>query len=404
MTDGVPTFPMARDLRCPLDPPPGHRELAPIQRGKIYDGSEPVLISGNELYRRLITDSRVSNDIRRDGYPAMSASFKDVRAKRGMNTFDRRDGQEHEVTRRVVARELTAKRVAVIMPQIEEFLDEIFDEVCAGPQPADLVSQLALPFTSRVLCHLLGIPHADYAHFVGIVSRLVSTASTPDEAAVAHSELRSYVDTLITACERGEGSEGVIHNLVTEQLLSGNMNRDQVVDIAILLLIGGYETSANSMSLGTVTLLTHPAQFADLRDNVDDPKIVASAVEELLRFISITHNGRRRVAKEDIEIDGVTIKAGDGIIFVDDAANRDPSVFGETADDVDIRRDASHHLAFAFGPHHCLGNMLARSELQAFFRTLVKRMPNLRLAVDLSELKFRPTAQIYGVESVPIAW
>jgi cytochrome P450 len=139
-----------------------------------------------------------------------------------------------------------------------------------------------------------------------------------------------------------------------------------------------------------------------LRDS-DDPKLVAGAVEELLRYLNITHNGRRRVALADIEIAGQVIRAGDGLIIANDIANRDPAVF-EEPDRLDLRRDARHHVAFGFGVHQCLGQPLARMELQVVYRTLYKRIPTLRLATTLDRIPFKHDGSVYGVYELPVTW
>jgi cytochrome P450 len=192
--------------------------------------------------------------------------------------------------------------------------------------------------------------------------------------------------------------------LVAEQLLPGKMPREQVVGMGVSMLLAGYETSANSMGLGIVAFLLYPDQFADLCANHEDKALVANAVEEILRLISLTHKGRRRVAKEDIEVGDITIKAGEGIIFLDDMANRDRSAIPGDVDRLDIRRDTTNHVAFSVGPHHCLGNRLARAELQVFFSTIARRIPALKLSGGWQDVTFRPEDQIYGVDHMMVAW
>jgi cytochrome P450 len=156
------------------------------------------------------------------------------------------------------------------------------------------------------------------------------------------------------------------------------------------------------IALGTLALLEHPDQLAILRDS-DDPKLVAGAVEELLRYLNITHNGRRRVALEDIEINGQLIRAGEGMIFPNDIGNRDPEVFA-SPDELDVTRDARRHVAFGFGVHQCLGQPLARMELQVVYSTLYRRIPTLRLATELDKVSFKHDGSVYGVYELPVAW
>jgi cytochrome P450 len=172
--------------------------------------------------------------------------------------------------------------------------------------------------------------------------------------------------------------------------------------MGILLLIAGHETTANMIALGTLALLQHPDQLAQLRES-GDPKLVASAVEELLRYLNIPHNGRRRVALEDIEVAGQVIRAGEGLIMPNDVANRDPEAFPDP-DRLDIAREARHHVAFGFGVHQCLGQPLARVELQVVYSTLYKRIPTLKLATDLDQIQFKHDGSVYGVYELPVTW
>jgi len=190
---------------------------------------------------------------------------------------------------------------------------------------------------------------------------------------------------------------------LTEQVSAGELTRRQAVNMAILPLFGGHETTANMIALGTLALLQHHDLVARVRENSDDPRLIASTVEELLRYLSITHVGRRRVALEDIDIDGVTIRAGESVIVANDIANRDPAVFDEP-DRLDIDRNARQHLAFGFGVHQCLGQPLARMELQVVYSTLYRRIPTLQLATELDQVPFKHDGLIYGVYAMPVTW
>jgi cytochrome P450 len=172
------------------------------------------------------------------------------------------------------------------------------------------------------------------------------------------------------------------------------------VSLGFLLLIAGHETTANMISLGVMTLLEDPVQLAALRA---DPDITPRAVEELLRYFTIAEFATSRVAKEDIEIGGVLIRAGEGVIALGNAANRDPAAF-ENGDKLDFERGARHHITFGFGAHQCLGQNLARMELQIVFDTLFRRVPGLRLAVPVDELPFKDDAAIYGLYELPVTW
>ncbi len=157
------------------------------------------------------------------------------------------------------------------------------------------------------------------------------------------------------------------------------------------------------ISLTTLTLLKHPDQLAKLMNSIDDPQAVAHATEELLRFLDVAHFGRRRVATEDVVVGGQLIKAGEGVIAAQEIADRDPSVFDDP-DRLDLSRDARMHMAFGYGIHQCLGQPLARVELQVVLTTLFPRLPNLELAVPMEQLNFQQANLVYGIESLPVKW
>lgn len=157
------------------------------------------------------------------------------------------------------------------------------------------------------------------------------------------------------------------------------------------------------IGIGVLALLQNPEQAALLRDT-DDPKLVANAVEELMRYLSIIQNGQRRIAIEDIEISGEVIKAGDGIIIDLAPANWDAKAFPEP-DKLDLRRDnANQEVGFGFGRHQCVGQQLARAEMQIVFHTLVRRIPTMKLAIPFEDVPFKHDRLAFGVYSLPVTW
>jgi cytochrome P450 len=167
-------------------------------------------------------------------------------------------------------------------------------------------------------------------------------------------------------------------------------------------LIAGHETTANMIGIGVLALLGNPEQAALLRDSTD-AKFIANAVEELMRYLSIIQNGQRRVATEDIEIAGETIRAGEGIILDLAPANWDAAAYPDPGK-LDLSRDAGQQLGFGYGRHQCVGQQLARAELQIVFHTLLRRIPTLRLAVPLDEVPFKHDRLAYGVYELPVTW
>jgi cytochrome P450 len=252
-----------------------------------------------------------------------------------------------------------------------------------------------------VICELLGVPYADHDFFQANSRILVNRESSVEAAREANGKLLAYLDRLI-AEKLADPGDDLLSELATGHVKTGELNRREAARMGVLLLLAGHETTANMIALGTVALLEHPDQLAALRD-ADDPKLLAGAVEELLRYLTIVHSGLRRVALADIEIGDQTIRAGDGLVMAIDAGNRDEQAFADPAR-LDIHRDAGGHMAFGFGVHQCLGQPLARVELQVVYGTLYRRVPSLRLAADLEQVPFKHDALIYGVYELPVTW
>ncbi|MFF0269330.1 cytochrome P450 [Kribbella sp. NPDC004536] len=396
----TPVYPMTRATGCPFDPPPQLRELqdeAPIVKVDSF-GKSAWLITRYDDQRKLLADPRLSSDVTKPGYPSPTGAPP---RKDGVGIgFILMDDPEHARLRRMVTAPFMIKRIEAMRPGIQQLVDELIDDLLVGPKPVDLVEAFALPVPSLVICRLLGVPYADHDFFQQNSKNLIRMSATPEERAAAHGNLATYLDNLVG--EKLENPGDDLLSGLTDRVKSGELTRQDAAGIGVLLLIAGHETTANMIALGTLALLEHPEQLAVLRDT-DDPKLVAGAVEELLRYLNITHNGRRRAVLEDIELHGQVLKAGDGVILPNDIGNRDPSVFADP-DALDLTRDARRHVAFGFGVHQCLGQPLARVELQVVYSTLYRRIPTLRRAVPLEEIPFKHDGAVYGVYSLPVTW
>lgn len=300
----------------------------------------------------------------------------------------------------MVTAPFSVKRAEALRPAIQKIVDGLIDDMLAGPRPADLVEAFALVVPSLVICELLGVPYADHEFFQENAKQFTRREATGQQAAAGQQRLMEYMDRLIGEKLTRPGSD-VISD-VAGRVKAGELSREDAAQMGALLLLAGHDTTANMIALGTLALLQHPHQLAILRDT-DDPAVVANAVEEMLRYLSIVHNGRTRVALDDIEIGGQVIHAGDGIVMPIEMANRDAAAFPDP-DRLDILRPARHHVAFLFGPHQCLGQNLARVELQVVYGTLYKRIPTLRLAAELDQIPFKDDAIIYGAYELPVTW
>jgi cytochrome P450 len=398
-TAGLPEFPGARDARCPFDPPPTHtqwREGEGLERA-VWNGSPVWAVTRHEDIREALADQRISADFRRPDFPGLTPD-----AAQQPPTFVRMDDPEHARLRRMLTKDFTVKQVEQKRPHIQQLVDEHIDAMIGKGQPADLVHDFALPIPSLVISIMLGVPYSDHKFFQEHGDTVNNTAATPEQKQTAQRELFGYLLELIKRKEQ-EPSDDLLSRLFAEQVATGQFSREGAAMTGIILLIAGHETTSNMIGLGTLALLENPGQAARLRDT-DDPKVIANAVEELLRYLTIVQDMLVRVATEDVTIGGQLVRAGEGLIMGLPAGNRDASVFAD-ADTFDIdRRNARSHVAFGFGIHQCLGQALARLELQIALPTLLRRLPNLRLAVPIEQIKYRHGLTTYGVHELPVAW
>ncbi|WP_026248274.1 cytochrome P450 [Streptomyces sp. LaPpAH-108] len=400
--DTLPDFPPPRSAACPFAPSPEMQALAaygPVSQVRSWGGSTPWVVTGHAEQRQLLGDPRLSVDFAAPNFP----SPIDPRHGHGAATdlsFVGMDDPEHLRLRRMISGTFTIKRVEAMRPAVQRITDDFIDRMLAGLKPVDLVQALALPLPSLVISDMLGVPYEDHEFFQANSKVIVSATADRDDRTAAHRALADYLDDLVARKIAAPGPDLI--SKLGSHVQAGELTAREAATMGVLLLLGGHETTANMISLGTLALLQHPEQLKTIRDT-DDPQVVVDAVEELLRFLSIVHLGRRRTALEDISIAGRTIPAGDGVILLGELANRDPLVFDDPHT-LDITRNARQHQAFGGGTHHCVGQPLARLELQVLYPTLLRRIPTLRAAVPLEDVKFKYDAVIYGLHELPVTW
>jgi cytochrome P450 len=398
----VPDYPMPRAAGCPFDPPPAERALleeTPITRVRLWDGSTPWLVTRYDDQRALLADPRISSDITHPHLPHQAAGTR-ARRKAAPAAFITMDEPEHARLRRMVTAPFAIKRVEALRPAIQKIVDGLIDDMLAGPKPVDLVEAFALPVPCLVICEMIGVPRADHVFFQEMVKVGINIDSTPEQTLAAQQELLDYLDDRV-ADKLAHPGDDILSDLAG-QVRAGELTHGDAAGMGRLLLAAGFDTTANQIALGTLALLQHPDQLALLRET-DDPKFIAGAVEELLRYLTVAHAGRRRVALADIQIGGQTIRAGEGVVLPAETANWDPAAFPDPGR-LDLRRQARHHVAFGFGVHQCLGQPLARVELQVVYGTLYRRIPTLRLVTDLDQIPFKHDGGVYGVYELPVTW
>jgi cytochrome P450 len=383
---------------CPFDPPPRYAELRdekPVSRVSLPDGRSAWLVAGHELIRAVLADERVSSDRSHPGFPLVMPGF----GAKLKGAFLVKDPPEHSIHRKMVTAEFTVKRVKTMRPRIQQIVNDQIDQMLAGERPTDLVQELSLPVPTLVICELLGVPYRDRMLFHGWTRQIVSTTATAEQRAAVMGGLRDYVMRLVAAKADYPGDD-LLSRLVARYQQAGLFDRETLAGVALTLLIAGHETTANMIALGVVGLLENPGQLAAL---LSDPSLMHGAVEELVRYFPVVDYATSRVAADDIEVAGVLIRRGEGIIAPVGSANRDPRAFPDP-DILDIHRNAHGHLSFGYGIHQCLGQNLARLELEIVYSTLFARIPGLRLAVPVDELPFKHDANVYGVHRLPVTW
>jgi cytochrome P450 len=270
--------------------------------------------------------------------------------------------------------------------------------IAAGP-PADLVTALAVRYPSLVMSELFGSPYADHSFIIGCALARHGLTQSPGEAETKARELAAYVRRLIDAKEANPGDD-MLSRVIALHVVPGQLSRDDFAEIGAMILRAGHDTTTNMIGMGALLLLRDDALRATL---AADPAKIEAAVEEFLRYVSPVQFSPRRVALADVEVGGVLVKKGEGLFMSLPSANRDERLFA-APDSVDIARDNSEHLTFGYGIHQCLGQMLARYELQVMYAAILKRLPALRLAVPLEHIRFKDDMQIYGVHNLPVAW
>nr|PPQ62121.1 cytochrome P450 [Streptomyces sp. QL37] len=394
---------MRREPQCPFAPAVTVREMTreePVGKVRIWDGSTPWFITRHADQRALLNDPRLSIDEKRPGYPHMTRS-RAASAPHHPALITNTDPPEHTRLRRTVNAPFMVKRVEALRPRMQEVLDGLIDDMLAGPNPVDLVQAIGLPVPTLLITEILGAPYEDHDFFQTTSHVLISHESTPEQAQEAGGALGAYLAELF-AKKMAEPGDDVMSEMAG-RVKAGEMSAQEAITMSSAILIAGHETSASMISLGTLALLRNPGQLELLRERGDDPKFVANAVEELLRYLTIVHSGIRRIANEDIAVRDKVIKAGDGVIFELAGANYDPEEFPEP-EKLDLNRPARQHHAFGYGAHQCLGQSLARVELQVVYATLYRRIPTLALAVPFEEVPFAMEGVAYGLKSLPVTW
>ncbi|KXL50294.1 hypothetical protein M433DRAFT_7445 [Acidomyces richmondensis BFW] len=400
MTTGCPHFPFSRIAG--IEPPPEYaklRETNPVSQVELWDGSHPWLVVKHKDITQVLTDDRLSKQRTRPGFPEMSPGGKE--AAKNKPTFVDMDPPDHMKQRSMVEPVFTKQSVERMRPSIQKTVDQLLDEMikAGGDKPVDLTEKFSLPLPSYTIYSILGIPFEDLNYLTQQNAIRTNGSATATEASKANQGLLDYLAKLVEL-RFAKPENDLISKLVVEQVKPGNISKSDAISIAFLLLVAGNATMVNMINLGLITLFERPDQLNELKE---EPTLAHGFVEELCRFHQGSAMATRRVAKEDVVYGGKTIKKGDGIIAACQSGNRDPEVFPDP-DTFNLHRKFNpiDSLGFGYGPHRCIAEHLAKTELECVFSTIFQKLPNLKLAIPLEDVEYtEPTTDI-GVLKLPV--
>ena len=397
MTDAIELAPFDEDsyYQDPLGFFARLRESRPVAPVLMPNYGRAWVVTRYEDVRAVLTDPRMSKDVHR--WPGGGRS-RPSEATGVYAHMLHADPPDHTRLRRSVQKAFMPRRAA-LRPWAEEIAASLLDEMAERGEVIDLLHAYARPLPIAVLCELLGIPVAD-REWIGLTVYSYDQRTEHDRV---ERELAAYFTELIAA-KRAAPGDDLVSALV---VAPGNASADDAADgltaneliaTVYLLVMAGFDTTVNLIASGTLALLAHPGEMARLQQ---DPALLPAAVEELLRFTSPVNHANDRFTTEDVEVGGVVIPAGEWVFPAVSSADRDPAQFADP-DRLDLGRDASGHVAFGHGVHHCLGAPLARMEAEVALSALVARFPAISLAVPPSELRWRPVSLMNGLESLPV--
>jgi cytochrome P450 len=372
------------------------QEHEPLARVKLPYGEEGWLLTRYDDVRTVLGDPRFS---------LAEAVVRDVprlTPERVGAILTDQDPPEHTRLRRLVAKAFTARRVEQLRARAGQITSELLDEMVKAGAPADLVPALAVPLPGLMVCELIGVPYADRDRFRDWVGAFMSvTALTTAQRGDHVAQLAGYLATL-AAQRRQNPTDDLLGALVVASEEGDRLTGDEVIQLTVVILAAGYESTASQIANFTYALLTHPDQLALLRSR---PDLMPGAVEELMRWTPLlaVADVLPRYALEDVELSGGTVPAGEAVLLAKHAANRDPRRYDDP-DRLDITRDAQGELGFGHGAHHCLGAPLARLDIQTALAALLQRFPELRLAVPETDLQWKSGMAVRGPVALPIAW
>ena len=377
------------------------RSRCPVARVGLPSGDDAYLITRYADVRQVLSDPRFGRIGQGDDAARLTASESGGAFNSDMAKVLPQTGEGHQRWRRMLTKWFTARRMAELRPRIQAVADQLIDGLIKQPKPADLKAALGFPLPVWVICMLLGVPDSDRDKFSYWSDTFLNLDRyTDEETRAAQRDFGRYLYGKVQQKRQNPGDD-ILGTMITDADAAGEPISDEVlVATGIGLLVAGHETTANMIGKMTAVLLADRSRWERL---VADPSLVRTAVEEMLRMDTNLGFGMTRYVTDELELDGGAIIPGTTVICDMAAANRDERVFND-AETLDLGRTPNPHLTFGAGPHSCLGQMLARTELQATLEVMLRRLPNLKLAVDPADLERIEGLIVGGLRTVPVTW
>ncbi|MDT7800595.1 MAG: hypothetical protein QOI78_4028 [Actinomycetota bacterium] len=399
MTDEVLSYPMSAPAA--LDPPAEWERLrrqCPVAAVRLPSGDQASLLTRYDDVKQVLSDPRFTRLLNASDAARLTDSDSGGVFNSEMANTLPQEGDGHQRWRRMISKWFTAKRMAALRPGVVAMAEQLVDEMVASGAPADLKASVGFPLPVWVICDLLGVPDADRAKFAHWSDNLLNlTRYTQAETDAAQAEFGAYMLAHITA-KRAEPGDDLLSDLISGA--AEPLPDAILVATGQALLVAGHETTANMIGKMLGLLLSDRRRWEQL---VADPSLVRTAVEEALRFDANPGIGMPRYLGEEVELGGEVLPRGTTVLCSMAAANRDEGAFA-TAGEMDLTRSPNPHLAFGAGSHSCLGQALARTELQVVLEVLVRKLPSLTLAVEPEELRRVEGLAVGGLRELPVRW
>ncbi|MGW7486397.1 cytochrome P450 [Streptomyces sp. NPDC054786] len=364
-------------------------------------GDSASLLTRYDDVKQVLSDPRFTRLLNADDAARISSGDSGGVFSDSLATALPQAGEEHQRWRRAVVKRFTARRMAALRPGIEAMAEQLIDDMLGRGHPADLKAALAFPLPVWVICDLLGVPDSDRDSFAYWSDTMLNLTRYPhEEVAAAQAEFAAYMSGHVAA-KRARPSDDLLSSLLDPgDAQGGGLSDREVVATGQALLVAGHETTANMIGKMVAMLLADRRRWEQL---VQDRSLVRPAVEEALRFDANPGFGMPHYIGEEAAVAGTVLPRGTTVVCSMAAANRDEKAFGG-AEDMVLGRSPNAHLAFGAGAHSCLGQALARTELQAVLEVLLRRLPTLELAVAAEELRRLEGLVVGGLREVPVRW